>query len=159
MKKFSKNWKASKRPKKQRKYAANAPIHIKRKMLSVNLSKELREKHKMRNFEVRKGDTVKIMVGKHKGKKAKDSEINTKKTKIYIEGIQNKKQDGSMVNIPFRASNIQILELVTDDKKRFKKLKMETSKKKEKPEIKTEKTEIKKDLVKKEKENKKWKDI
>jgi len=60
-----------------------------------------------------------------------------------------------MVNIPFRASNIQILELVTDDKKRFKKLKMETSKKKEKPEIKTEKTEIKKDLVKKEKENKK----
>lgn len=140
MKKFSKHWKASKKPNKQRKYSANAPLHIKKKMLSVNLSKELRIKHKMRNFEVRKGDTVKIMVGKHKGKKAKISEIKTKKMKVYIEGVQNKKQDGSMVNIPFRPSNLQITELITDDKKRFKKLKIETPKNKVEPEVKTEKT-------------------
>jgi len=39
--KFSTTWKASKQPRKQRKYSANAPLHIKRKMLSANLSKTL----------------------------------------------------------------------------------------------------------------------
>ncbi len=155
MKKFSKKWIGSKKPKKQRKYTANAPIHIKRKMLSVNLSKELRDKHKIRNFEVRKGDTVKIMVGKHKGKKAKVSEVKTKKLKIYIEGVQTKKQDGSMVNIPFRPSNLQIQELNTDDKKRFKKLKIETPKNKAEPEVKTEKKMETKKESKETKENKK----
>ena len=106
MKKFSKHWKASKKPKKQRKYLANAPIHIKKKMISVNLIKELREKQKTRNVTLRKGDTIKVMVGKYKGKKAKVLEIKTKLMKIYLEGIQVKKQDGSMANIPFRASNL-----------------------------------------------------
>ena len=38
---FSKHWKSSKQPRKQRKYRAKAPLHIKRKLLNVNLSKEL----------------------------------------------------------------------------------------------------------------------
>jgi len=67
--KFSTTWKASKQPRKQRKYSANAPLHIKRKMLSANLSKPLREKHKIRNIEVRKGDKVIIMRGKFKKNK------------------------------------------------------------------------------------------
>jgi len=152
MKKFSKHWKASKKPKKQRKYLANAPIHIKKKMISVNLIKELREKQKTRNVTLRKGDTIKVMVGKYKGKKAKDLEIKTKLMKIYLEGIQVKKQDGSMANIPFRASNLQIIELNNEDKKRFKKLKTETTKSEIKSEIKEE-PKIKKSS--KNKENKK----
>ena len=34
-KEFSKNWKASKQPRKQRKYRANAPLHLKRKMINI----------------------------------------------------------------------------------------------------------------------------
>ncbi len=60
-KKFSDKWKASKLPRKQRKYLANAPLHIKRKFLSANLSKELRKKHGKRSIPIRKGDTVRIM--------------------------------------------------------------------------------------------------
>ena len=44
MKEFSKSWVSSKKPGKQRKYRINAPLNIKRKFLSVHLSKELREK-------------------------------------------------------------------------------------------------------------------
>ena len=91
-------------------------------MLSVNLSKPLREKHKTRNIEVRKGDKVLIMRGKFKKKQGKIIEVKTKLLKVYIEGMQKKKTDGSKVNVPFKASNLQIVELNLDDKKRFKKM-------------------------------------
>ncbi|RLG15672.1 50S ribosomal protein L24 [Candidatus Pacearchaeota archaeon] len=117
-KKFSTAWKSSKQPRKQRKYLVNAPLHLKRKMLSVNLSRELRKKYGKRNISVKKGDTVKIMRGKFKGKQGKIIEIKTKKQKITIEGIQTKKQDGSKVNVPIKASNLQIIELNLEDRKR-----------------------------------------
>jgi large subunit ribosomal protein L24 len=118
--KFSKHWKASTQPRKQRKYLANAPLHLKRKMLSVNLSKELRKKFKKRNIVVRKGDTVKVMKGKFKLKTGKIMEVNVKKSKVIIEGITVKKQDGSKANIKMRPSNLQIIELNLNDKKRMK---------------------------------------
>ena len=96
--KFSKNWKSSKQPRKQRKYLANAPLHIRKKFLSINLSKDLRKKHEKRNIPVRKGDVIKVMRGKFKKKQGKVTEVNTKTSKISIEGIQIKKQDGSKVN-------------------------------------------------------------
>ncbi len=114
--KFSTKWKASKQPRKQRKFIANAPLHLKRKMLSSNLSKPLREKHKIRNIELRKGDKVRIMRGKFKKKQGKIIELKTKLLKVYVEGIQVKKTDGSKVNVALRASNLQIIELNLDDK-------------------------------------------
>ena len=62
------------------------------------------------------------MIGKFKGKQGKIIEIKLKKEKIYIEDIQAKKIDGSKVNIPLRASNLQIIELNFEDKKRINKL-------------------------------------
>lgn len=117
--KFSKHWKSSKRPSKQRKYTANAPLHIKKKLLSANLSKELRKKYGRRNIPARKGDTVRIMTGKLRKKQGKIIRINTKKSRVEIEGIQIKKQDGSKVNVKLHPSNLQIIELNLDDKKRI----------------------------------------
>jgi len=119
-KKFYNKWKASRQPKKQRKYLANAPLHIKRKFLSVNLSKDLRKKFGKRNLPLRKGDVVKIKKGKFKGKQGKIIEIRIKKEKIIVEGIQIKKRDGSKVNVRLRPQNLQIIELNTEDKKRLK---------------------------------------
>jgi len=130
-KKFSKYWKSSKLPKKQRKFLANAPLHIKRKIISSGLSKDLRLKYKKRNMPLRKGDKIIITKGKFKGKDGNISEINTKKMKIYIEGIQSKKQDGSKINIPFKSSNLKIIELNLEDKKRLKKIQENNQKIKE----------------------------
>jgi large subunit ribosomal protein L24 len=118
--KFSTKWKASKQPRKQRKYSANAPLHLKRKLLSVNLSKELRKKYSRRNIPARKGDTVKIKVGKFKKKQGKIISIDTKTSKIKIEGITIKKQDGSKANVKIHPSNLQIIELNLNDKKRMR---------------------------------------
>lgn len=130
-KKFSTAWKASKQPRKQRKYLAKAPLHIKRKLLSVNLSKELRKKYGKRNVVVRKGDTVKIMNGKFKKKTGKIIQVFTKKSKVTIEGIQVKKQDGSKVNVKLQPSNLQIIELNLTDNKRFSNKKTESKLNKE----------------------------
>jgi len=126
--KFSTKWKTSSQPRKQRKYSANAPLHIKRRLLSVNLSKELRKKYGKRNIVVRKGDNVKIMKGKFKNKQGKVIEVDIKNLKLKIEGTMIKKQDGSKVNVKIHPSNLQITELNLDDRKRMKNIKTETKK-------------------------------
>ena len=133
---FSASWKASKQPRKQRKYLAKAPLHLRKKFFSVNLSKDLRKKYGKRNIPLRKGDLIKIMRGKFKKKQGKVIEIKKMTGKIYIENIQTKKQDGSKVNVPVRASNLQIIELNLEDKKRVKKLSIKNEKKTEEKSIK-----------------------
>ena len=73
MKKFSIHWKSSKRPGKQRKYRKNSELHLKKKFLSANLSKELRKKYGKRSMVVRKGDVVKICRGKFRKKNRQDN--------------------------------------------------------------------------------------
>jgi large subunit ribosomal protein L24 len=120
-KEFSTKWIASKQPRKQRKYRANAPLHLKKKFVSVNLSKELRKKHEKRNVPVKTGDTVKIMRGKFKGKQGKITKVMLKISKVIIEGIQTSKQDGSKVSLKMQPSNLQIVTLNLEDNKRMKK--------------------------------------
>lgn len=119
-KEFSTQWVASKQPRKQRKYIAKAPIHLKKKLSSVGLSKELRAKYSKRSVVIRKGDEAKVMVGSFKGKQGKVVNVNTKRQIVVIEGIQRKKQDGSKVNVKLKPSNLQIIGLNVDDKRRIK---------------------------------------
>jgi len=146
--KFSTSWKSSSQVRKQRKYAANAPAHIKRRMLSSNLNKTLREKYGKRSFPIRKDDEVKIMNGKFKGKKGKVSIVEAKKMRIAIEGIQRKKKDGTKINIFFNPSNVQIQTLNLEDRKRLKALNRKESKAPAKDEQKAEVKEDKKVNVK-----------
>ena len=119
MKEWSKTWKASKLPKKQRKYFYNLPTHLKGKLLSSHLSKELRKKYGMRNIRIRKGDKVTIMRGQNKGKTGTIENIDTKHTGVYITGIEFTKRDGSKAKQPVHPSNLLIKELDTTDKRRL----------------------------------------
>jgi len=121
MKHFSKYWISSKKPKKQVKYRANAPKHIKRKLIVSNLSKDLRKTYKKRSIVLIKKDSVKVMRGQFKRKTGKIVDVNTKTGKVFIENIQKTKKDGTKISIPFDPSNLQITELNLDDKKRIKK--------------------------------------
>ena len=145
-KKFSTAWKSSKQPRKQRKYLANAHIHIRKKMISANLSKELRKKYGKRSLPVRKGDTIKIMRGKFKNKQGKVTSVNPSTFGIEVEGIQRKKQDGSKVNVKLQPSNLQIIELDLTDSRRSSFLK--DSIKRENKETKTEKSKNKETEIK-----------
>ena len=120
---------------------ANAPIHLKKKMLNASLSKELRKKYGKRSMPLRKDDTVRIMRGKFKGKQGKITGIKSKNFRIEVEGIQIKKQDGSKVNIKLQPSNLQIIEINLQDSRRNKALKSPVKEIKEKS--KTKNMEIK----------------
>ena len=118
-KKFSTKWKASRQKRKQRKYRFNADLHIRKKMVSAHLSKELRKKYSKRSTSLRKNDVVKVMRGSFKGKTGKINIINLKKLKVSIEGLQKQKKDGTKINIFFNPSNLQITELNLEDRKRL----------------------------------------
>ena len=128
-KEFSKSWKSSSRPGKQRKYLVNAPLHVRKKFVSINLSKSLREKQNKRNIPARKGDKVKVLRGKFRNKEGKISRIFLKQGKIIVEGIQARKADGSNAPVKLEPSNLQITEFDTSDRKR--KLKGEETKMKD----------------------------
>ena len=119
---FSKDWVNSTQTRKQRKYRYNAPLHIKHKFLSANLSKALQKDHNQRNITLRKGDEVKVMTGQFKGKVAKITRVSISRTKIYLEGVGINKADGSLALYPINPSNLQVVSLNLDDKKRLEKI-------------------------------------
>jgi len=135
--KFSKTWNSSKQPRKQVKFRANAPNHIKRTFMGSTLDKELRKKYGVRNIEVRKGDEVKVMRGKFKGKQGKVGDVDIKNTRVQIDGIQRSKAGGEKLITWFHPSNIKIIILDEKDKKRLKRNK-KAEKVEEKKEVKTE---------------------
>jgi large subunit ribosomal protein L24 len=115
---FSTSWRSSVQRRKQHKYIAKAPLHLRHKFLSANLSKDLRKKYSKRNLPLRTGDEVLVMRGSFRKKKAKVSSVNLKTLKVYLEGMQRTKRDGTKVNVPFNSSILQIQSLNLDDRKR-----------------------------------------
>lgn len=116
--KFSPEWKASSQPRKQRKYIANAPLHVRQKLIGVHLSKELRNQFGKRSLPLRKGDEVKILRGSKYGLKAKVAEVNLDDLTVYLEGQLREKTAGKKVPVPFQASNLMITDAKLTDKKR-----------------------------------------
>ena len=125
---FAKSWKSSKQPRKQRKYRANAPVHIKRKFMAAHLSVELREKYNTRAVILRKGDKVKILRGGKKGTVGKIEKVDVTNEKVSISGIEITKKDGTKKPFFIKPSNILIIELNLEDKLRAKKLNLKTKK-------------------------------
>lgn len=110
----------SSNPRKQRKFLFNMPLHLKHKLVTVQLSKELREKFGIRNMPLRVGDKVKVVKGSYKGKTGKVSEIDLKRLFVKIEGITRKKADGTEIPVKFRPWNLIITDLDLKDEERRK---------------------------------------
>ena len=119
---FSRSWVSSSSPKKQRKYRMNAPLHIKRRMLSAHLSKELRKQYKTRNLPLRKGDTVLIMRGKFKGSEGKVEKIYTKQMMVSVDSAKNTTKKGNKVPLKLRPSLLLIKDINLSDNKRLEKI-------------------------------------
>ena len=145
--KFNKSWNSSVQPRKQVKFRANAPNHIKRKFMAAPLDKPLREKYGRRSIEVRKGDEVKVMRGKFAKKLGKVGVVDVTHTRIQIDGLQRAKKGGEKLETWFNPSNVKIVGLYEDDSRRMKNLKKKPVKveepKKEKAEVKKETKENK----------------
>lgn len=120
MKTWSSHWKGSSKPRKQRKYQYNAPLHIIKKFFSAPLSEDLHKKYKKRNIPVRKGDTVTVVRGQFTGKTGKVEKIFSKQHRVAVEGVYLTKKDGNRTVYRLHPSKIMITELNLTDKKRTK---------------------------------------
>ncbi len=118
-KSYSSHWRSSTQPRKQRKYRFNAPLHRRQKMASSHLAKDLRAQYKRRALPLRKGDEVRVMKGEHKGKYAKVESISLSKLKATLENVKARKANGQEVAVRFDPSNLAIIKLGSDDKKRY----------------------------------------
>ncbi|MGV8150995.1 MAG: 50S ribosomal protein L24 [Candidatus Woesearchaeota archaeon] len=125
---FSDSWNSSKKPNKQRKFRFNAPLHIKGNFLNAHLSKELRKKYNMRSLRVRVGDKVRILRGQFKKQEGKVEEVDVRTSKIFVSKVEHVKRDGTKARHPLEPSNVLIVEVNTDDKRRFKERSVVTKK-------------------------------
>ncbi len=115
---WSRKWVSSVQPRKQRKYRYNAPLHVRQGFVSANLSKALRERFGKRSMPLRKGDEVEVMRGSFSGQRGNIDRVDLSKAKIYVDEIKVKKSDGSEVMRALQPSNLRIVKLNLDDKKR-----------------------------------------
>lgn len=110
----------SSKPEKSRKAQRHAPLHRKHKKLTVPLSQDLKEKEGIKRLPVRTGDTVKIVRGNNRGSEGSVQKVIAKKERIYVEGVNIAKSDGSERFYPVHPSNVIITKLEKKDEKRKK---------------------------------------
>ncbi len=111
---------SSSKPRKQRLFRYNAPNHLRQKFVHSHIAKELAAKLgiKKRSVAVRRGDTVKVMSGKSRGKSGKVTGVDLGRAIVLIEGIARKNAKGKESQIPISASNVYITEFNLSDKLR-----------------------------------------
>ncbi len=114
-----------------------APLHLRRKMMAAHLSAELKKQYNTRSMPVRKGDEVVVMRGRFKKRSGKIARLDTKKYRVYIEGIMVRRTDGTERQAPIHSSKLKIMKLNLQDKKRVKALKRKGGKRRSKTETKT----------------------
>ncbi len=115
---WSTSFQSSTDPQKQRLYRENAPNHVKDTFISCNLSHDLRSELDTRSFNLRTGDRVEVMRGDRSGAAGIVNRIDRDDEKVYIDGIETQKVNGTSVQKPFHASNLQIVALNLDDPSR-----------------------------------------
>ncbi|HDQ06273.1 MAG TPA: 50S ribosomal protein L24 [Candidatus Bathyarchaeota archaeon] len=108
------------KPTEQRKRLYQAPVTERYRRFSAPLSSKLQESHGTTSVPVRKGDTVLIMRGDRKGFEGKVTQINRKNYRIFVEGADREKVDGTKISVPIHPSKIMITRLNLDDKWRKK---------------------------------------
>src|SRR3989337_2354115 len=103
-------------PGKQRKMLFNAPAHLRHKIMSAPLSPELVKSRGAKTLPVRKGDTIRIMRGAHKGFEGKIQRVDLSEYRIYVEGLTREKVDGTAIFVSVHPSKVMIKNLGLDDK-------------------------------------------
>ena len=86
----------------QRKHQLGGPSSIKRKLMSCHLVKSLRDQYKIRALPIKRGDEVKILKGKAKGKSGKVVQVYRKRNVIYVDKVNREKQNGQTVFLPIK---------------------------------------------------------
>merc|ERR1711862_1070720 len=91
---------------KSRKAYFTAPSHLRRKLMSAPLSKDLRTKYSVRSLPIRRDDEVMICRGHYHDREGKVTQVYRKKWRIHIERVTRDKANGQTVPIGIHPSKV-----------------------------------------------------
>ncbi len=99
-------------PRKQRKDRYTAPLHARKAMMHVHISKELRAKLGItrRSIQIHKGDKVRLRVGEETGKIGAVMRADYNRLRLYVEGFVNKTARGVEKLKPIQPANVEIVD-------------------------------------------------
>ena len=102
----------SSKPRKQRKARAQAPMHMRRKMMHMHVAKSLRAKlgTNRRAMLVKKGDKIRVISGSMRKKEGKVMEVDYHNLSIFVEGIARKNAKGIEKLARLQPSNAEIID-------------------------------------------------
>ena len=117
---------SSSKPRKQRFFRYNAPMHVRQHFVHVHLDRQLREKLslKKRAVQISRGDTVKVMSGSKRGTTGKVVRVSLSTGRVFIDSLMKKNAKGKEFNVPISSSNVYITELNLADGRRADRLKL-----------------------------------
>ncbi len=103
----------------QRAFRYAASLNLRQHFAHAHVDKSLRSRLgiSLRSARVAKGDTVKVMAGKNKGKTGKVTQVDLGRGIIYVESLVRKNARGKERNIPIAPSNVYILDFDTSSYK------------------------------------------
>ncbi|MBI5635666.1 50S ribosomal protein L24 [Candidatus Micrarchaeota archaeon] len=101
----------SRQPRKQRLFRYHAPLHVRQRFVRAHLSKELRKKLGKRSVRIHSGDGVKIIRGSFKGVSGKVTEVDLKKSIVFVDNCKRKKASGKEFLAPLALSKLVVVEL------------------------------------------------
>ncbi len=109
-------------PRKQRRNFFKGPLHKKKRTMRAHVADDLMEKFDIWTVRVHKGDTVKVMRGGYAGHTAKVTDVDTKRSVLFIEKVTSVKADGKETARPIHPSNVLVTKLDLTDPFRKKQL-------------------------------------
>merc|ERR1712039_1020276 len=99
---------------KSRKAYFTAPSHIRRKLMSAPLSKDLRTKYNVRSLPIRRDDEVMVCRGHFHDREGKVTQVYRKKWRIHVERVTRDTANGQTVPIGIHPSKVMITKLKLD---------------------------------------------
>ena len=99
---------------KSRKAYFTAPSHLRRKLMSAPLSKDLKTKYNVRSLPIRRDDEVMIVRGHYHDREGKVTQVYRKKWRIHVERVTRDKANGQTVPIGIHPSKCMITKLKLD---------------------------------------------
>ncbi|MBN2152058.1 MAG: 50S ribosomal protein L24 [Candidatus Lokiarchaeota archaeon] len=108
----------SRKPRKQRNWLRDMPLHRRGSQFNAKLEKSLSEQYDVKRLPIRVNDHVRVTAGQFKELEGKVLGIDRKAYKITVEEITKEKADGSLHYYPIHPSKVIITKLVDVDKRR-----------------------------------------
>jgi large subunit ribosomal protein L24 len=93
---------------------------------------------------VKKGDTVRVLRGDYKGYEGKILRVSRRSYRIFVDGINREKADGTSIPVGIHPSKVEVIKLDLGDKWRTKILDRKGTEEEEKPAEKPEEKPTKK---------------